>query len=315
MQLFANFQLSSRARGMAALLTALVTLIAAAAAEPPAATTPPAPTSAGVIAAVRAAADAYTAAYNAGDTKALGEQWTLGAELEEGGEFIKGREAIVAWLNRWRAINPQAQLKIAVTDMQLLGEGVARVQGTLAFTRQAGEEPMVSRFESLRVLENGNWRIAQSRVVPTARRALADLDWMVGTWQSTDGQTGSTIDAVYEKSIGGHAIVGRIKTTRKDGSIVESLDLIHADRLTGAVRSWIFDSTGASAEGLLTSDGTSFNRSLVGTPGGGTSGRRAAWVQVLAPLGRDMLLFQSIERTIDGLPMPDTAPVHLRRIR
>jgi len=268
-----------------------------------------------VIAAVRRAADAYAAAFNAGDDKAIGDQWTLGAELEEGGGMLKGRDAIVASLKQWRASHPKATLKIEVTDVQTLGEGIARVQGTLSFTGQSDAEPAVSRFDSLRVLEQGSWRIAESRVVPTPRTALADLSWMLGTWQSTDAKTGTTIDATYEKSLEGNALVGRIKVKQKDGATVESLDVIHADRLTGQVRSCSFDSTGARAEGTFTSDGTSFERKMVGTPGNPDLGNRAEWMQVLSPLGRDMLLWHSIERTIDGHAQPDTEPVHLRRIR
>ena len=295
--------------------TAAPVLAQPAAAPHPAATTSAAASATDIIVAVRRAAEAYATAFNAGDDKALGDQWTLGAELEEGGTLLKGREAIVASLKQWRAIHPKSALKIDVTDMQPLGESVARVQGTLTFMKQAGAEPVVSRFDTLRVLENGTWRIAESRVVPGPRAALADLAWMIGTWQSTDAKTGSTIDATYEKSLDGHALVGRIKVKRKDGSTVDSLDVIHADRLTGRVRSWNFDSTGARAEGMFSSDGTSFERRLVGTPADPSLGSRAEWVQVVTPLGRDMLLWHSIERTIDGRAEPDTEPVHLRRTR
>jgi len=302
----------------AAMLTSLllVTSTTPVLAQPAAAPAAAAATEAtDIIAAVRRAANAYATAFNAGDDKALGDQWTLGAELEEGGRLLKGREAIVASLKQWRAIHPQSNLKINVTDMQPLGVGVARVQGTLTFTKQADAEPVVSRFDTLRVLENGTWRIAESQVVPTSQAALTDLAWMIGTWQSTDAKTGSTIDATYEKSLDGHALVGRIKVKRKDGSTVDSLDVIHPDRLTGVVRSWTFDSTGSRAEGVFSSDGTSFERKILGTPGDPALGDRTEWVQVLTPLGRDMLLWHSIERTIDGRAEPDTEPVHLRRIR
>lgn len=247
--------------------------------------------------------------------KALGDQWTLGAELEEGTGLLKGRDAIVTSLKQWRSIHPGSVIKIDVTDVRPLGEAAARVQGTIEFSTRSGDDPTVSRFDSLRVLENGRWRIAESRVVPTSRAALADLAWMLGTWQSADAKTGATIDATYEKSLDGHAIVGRIKTRRKDGSVVESLDVIHADRLTGRVRSCSLDSTGARADGVFSSDGTSFERRLVGTPGDPALGDHAEWVQVLAPLGGDLVLWHSIERSIDGRSQPDTEPVHLRRIR
>lgn len=270
---------------------------------------------AAVIEGVRKAAASYVSGFNAGDEKALAAQWTVGAELEEGAGLIKGREAIVASLLRWRQSHPQANLAIDITDVQPLGEGVARVRGTLTFTGQAGQEKLASRFESLRVLEDGIWRIAESRVVPSPQAALGGLSWLVGTWQSNDPKTGTTIDATYEKAIGGNALVGRIKTKRKDGSTVEAIDLIHADRITGQVRSTVVDSTGAQAEGLLSSDGTSFNRSFTGTPGDPAIGDHAEWVQVLAPLGTDKILWHTIERKVDGRGVPDTAPVHFRKIR
>ena len=285
--------------------------------QQPAATTVAASSSAAaaVIEGVRQAAAAYVAAFNAGDEKALDAQWTVGAELDEGAGMLKGRDTIVASLMQWRKAHPQAALAIDVTDVQPLGVGVARVRGRLTFTGQPGQEPLTSRFDSLRVLEDDAWRIAESRVMPSSRAALAGLSWLVGTWQSTDTKTGATIDATYEKSLGGNAIVGRIKTSRKDGSTVEAIDLIHADRLSGVVRSTVLDSTGAQAEGVLSSDGMSFNRSFVGTPGDPAIGDHAEWVQVLAPLGPDRILWHTIERKVDGRSKPDTEPVHFRRVR
>jgi hypothetical protein len=270
---------------------------------------------AAVIEGVKKAAAAYASSFNAGDEKALALQWTAGAELEEGAGLIKGRDTIVASLMNWRKSHPQATLAIDVTDVQPLGVGAARVRGTLTFTGQPGQEPLSSRFESLRVLEDGAWKIAESRVVPSPRAAIAGLSWLVGSWQSADPKTGTTIDANYERSLAGNALVGRIKTKRKDGSTSEAIDLIHADRLTGAVRSTVVDSTGAQAEGILSTDGTSFNRSFVGTPGDPAIGDHAEWVQVLAPLGPDKILWHTIERKIDGRSVPNTDPVHFRRVR
>ena len=303
------------ATALPAILLSLATVaVSPAARAQPESATPAAASAAGVIAAVRHAADDYVTAFNAGDTAALADQWTLGAELDEAGGLLKGREAIVASLGRLRAIYPKASLAIDVTDVQPLGEGVARVQGTLAFTRQPGEEPAVSRFESLRVSENGRWRIAESRVVPSGKSALADLGWMIGRWQSTDAKAGTKVEATYERALGGHAIVGRIKSTKGDGSTVDSLDVIQADRRTGRVRSWTLDSTGSHAEGEFTTDGTSFNRSMVAAPGDPAVGDHAEWVQVLRALGPDKILWHSIERSLDGRSLPDTEPVHLKKI-
>jgi ketosteroid isomerase-like protein len=267
-----------------------------------------------VIAAVRTAATAYAAAYNARDVRALAEQWTAGAELAEGVVSIKGREAIVASLADMRTAHPESSLAITVAGVQPLGTTAARVQGALAFTPRPGAEPRVSHFDSLRVLDGGTWRIAESRVVPTSRAALADLAWMVGAWRAADAATGGTVDATYERSLDGHALVGRITVTRKDGPKLEALDVITADRATGLVRSLLVDSAGARAEGTFATDGTTFNRTLEGTPADPALGDRVRWVQVLAPTGPDGLLVHAIDRTIDGRPAPDLAPLHFRRV-
>jgi hypothetical protein len=284
-----------------------------AAPAPAAASAPAAAGEAEVIAAVRKAAAGYAAAFNARDAAALAAEWTEGAELDEGGLVIKGREAIVASLVRWRSLHPDAKLAIDVTGVQPLGATAARVQGTLSFTPRAGAEPAVSRFDSLRVLDGGGWRIAESRVVPTPRAALADLGWMVGTWRA-DAGPGGTIDATYEKALDGHAIVGRIRIARKDGTKLEALDLIHADDRTGRVRSILLDSAGARAEGEFSSDGTSFNRTLEGVPADPRLGSSVRWVQVIAPAGPDGLLVHAIDRTVDGRPVADREPVHFRRV-
>ena len=95
--------------------------VAVNAAEPTAAA--PKASASGIIAGVRKAADAYATAFNAGDDRALADQWTLGAELTEGSGVLKGREAIVASLKQWRSMHPQAAVKIDVTDVEPLGEG------------------------------------------------------------------------------------------------------------------------------------------------------------------------------------------------
>jgi len=266
-----------------------------------------------VIAAVRKAVAGYAAAFNGRDAAALAAEWTEGAELAEGGVVIKGREAIVASLARWRGLHPDAKLAIDVTGVLPLGATAARVQGTLTFTPRAGAEAAVSRFVSVRVLDGGGWRIAESRVVPTPRAALADLGWMVGSWRA-DAGGGGTIEATYEKALDGHAIVGRIRIAHKDGTKLEALDLIHADDRTGRVRSLLLDSAGARAEGEFSSDGTAFNRVLEGTPADPALGASVRWVQVIAPEGPDGLLVHAIDRTVDGRPVADREPLHFRRV-
>ena len=188
------------------------------------------------------------------------------------------------------------------------------------FSAERGARPVETRFESLRVLENGKWRLAESFVEPSQAHALDDLDWMLGTWQA-DVADRATIQISYEKALGGYCIVGKTKFMPKPGKAtllpngIEALEVIHADRDAGLIRSWVFDSTGAKAEGFFEFDGTSFEKVMSGTPSDAVRGRVATWVQVISPSGEGKATTHMIERRIDGVNLPDAAPLTFKKVR
>lgn len=266
------------------------------------------------VEAVKAASAAYVRSFNERDFKTLAGQWTATAELVEGGSRVAGRDPIVQSIRGWLERHPQAALDIVVEDVDLLAPPVARVRGVMRFTRKTGDKPVESRFESLRVLDDGAWRLAESIVAPSHAAALDDLDWILGTWQASDPRAGTSVETTFERALGGFAIIGRTKVRPKNGAVIETLEIVHADRATGTVRSWTFDSTGARAEGVLETEGTTLNQAMVGTPSAAVGGSVARWERVLAPAGEGRFTLQSIDRSVDGLPLPDGAPMHFRRI-
>jgi len=268
---------------------------------------------------LRAAAAGYAAAFNRADEAALADQWTERAVLHEGATELFGREAIMASLRAWRERHPEAKLEIAVGRIDLVAEPLARVDGTLSFTPKPGGKPVMSRFTSLRVREGQVWRLAESVVVPEHAAALDDLDWLVGTWEAKAGEAAGAgklaVETVYEKQLGGYCLVGRSRTQPAEGPAVEAIEIIHADRGTGAIRSQVFDSTGAQGRGVIEFDGASLEKRMVGTPADRVPGTVARWTQVIAPTGAGRCTMHTIERSVDGLPLPDGEPLHFRKVR
>jgi uncharacterized protein (TIGR02246 family) len=272
------------------------------------------------IDAVKKASAAYAEAFNRGDFQALGDQWTTQAELVEGGSRLSGRDTIVQSLRGWRSRHPEATIEIEIRDVELVAEPLARVAGVIRFKKKPGDKPVESRFTGLRVREGDTWRLAESRVTPAHVAALDDLEWMIGTWQA-DVADRATIEITYEKVLGGYAIVGRTKIMPKPGKAVllpngiEAMEVIHADRDVGLIRSWVFDSTGARAEGFFEWDGTTFDKVMTGTPSDAVRGRVANWVQVISPTGEGRCTTHMIERSIDGVDLPDAIPLNFKKIR
>jgi uncharacterized protein (TIGR02246 family) len=262
---------------------------------------------------VTEASAAYAKAYNARDYQQLADHWTETAELIEGGSRVAGRDRIVASIRGWLERHDQATIAIDIDRVNLLAKDLARVEGVIRFTPAKGEKPIASRFSSLRVQDDGTWRLAESFVAPSHAAALRDLAWLVGQWRAADEASGLTVDLRFEQAAGGFALVGRTTARRASGDAVESIEMIHADRDDGRVRTTIIDSTGAHAEGVIEGDGTSINRILAGVPGDAVPGGRVQWVQAVVPGGEGRFTLQSIERSIDGRPVADGKPLHFEK--
>ena len=265
--------------------------------------------------AVRKASAAYATAFNARDFATLADHWAEQAELTEGGGMLVGRAAISASIRSWLERHPRATLEIEVDGVQLVAAPLARVSGVMRFRSDPDGAPAASRFESLRVLENGVWRLVESRVAACQAAALAELDWLVGTWHAGEGPDGPLVVTTFEQPLGGYALVGRTRAKPPGGTAIEALEVIHADRDSGRIRSWVFDSTGARAEGLLERDGVTWHQTLVGTPADGVTGSVSRWTRMITPAGGDRMTVHSIDRTVDGTALPDRPPLHFRKLK
>jgi uncharacterized protein (TIGR02246 family) len=270
------------------------------------------------VAELRQAAAAYVEAFQKGDAAGIADQWTERATLTEGGETLEGREAITAALVAWRKQHPEGKLAVEAEAIDLVAEPLARVSGTILFTPRPGVPPRASRFTSLRVREGTTWRIAESVVIPQHEQALDDLGWLVGTWRASDGAAGddakTDVELTYDKPVGDFVILGRIRYQRAGKPLSSALEVIYADQQTGMVRSQIFDATGSRAEGVIESDGTTLHKTMTGKPSEGAPGAVARWVQVIAPTGEGRCTVHAIERSIDGVTVPDGEPLHFRKV-
>jgi uncharacterized protein (TIGR02246 family) len=262
--------------------------------------------------AIRDAAASYAAAFNEGDLKGIAAQWAEQAELVEAEVRLSGRQQIMSAIEAGLARNPGMTIGIDVDEVIFLSPSLARVDGNLwvQFGKEGGGQR--SRFTSLRILEGDSWLLAESTVIPNYDDAIDAVAWLAGTWRG-ESPLGLSVRLTSELSLDGHVLVSRLIVGQENEPLFEAMDTVHADRQTGELRCWSFDSTGARAEGFVVSDGNRLNRILTGIPSEGSLAGQSRWVQAITQFDENRIALQSIERSIDGEPLPDTDVLILTR--
>jgi uncharacterized protein (TIGR02246 family) len=198
-------------------------------------------------AAIRATAEAFTKAFNAGDAKAVAALWTAnGTVADEQGNVFKGRKAIEEQYASLFKSHPTARMHVAIQSIDFPTPTTAIEDGMAQVLTKDNEPPAASRYTVVHVQEDGKWLMASVReaAIPVASNfpQLQDLGWLVGSWESkADGVVArSEIRWIASKSF-----LQRDFYVHRDGLLASAgTQIIGWDPRTEQVVSWTFDSTG-----------------------------------------------------------------------
>jgi uncharacterized protein (TIGR02246 family) len=294
------------------ILLLLTTTVVTAQAQPQTAKTPLKPASADDQA-IRAAAQAYAAAYNAGDAKALAALWTPdGDYTDEDGNILQGREAIEQHFAAIFASTPGVKLDVRTQSIRYLSPDVAIENGIARATPEHGY-PTTAQYSAVQVKQNGKWLLASVRDVrhlaETNHEYLAGLEWLVGNWQADNGEERLTVrfDWIPNKNF-----LVRTYSLEKGGKALRSgTQIIGWDPRTKEITSWQFDSDGGFGQDHWYKQGARWYITAEGVlrDGGETSA-----TNIITPIDANNFSWQSTDRTADGVALPDTQPVKLTRV-
>ena len=252
---------------------------------------------------------AFAAAVEKADAKALAGLWTAEGEyLAENGTTLRGRAAIEAAYKDFFDKTPGLRVEMTtdvvrfVSKDSAIEEGHARVQGKNDFITSG-------KYSILHVREDGKWLIAVLRDWPAEANSLRDLEWLVGTWsvKTKDREVKTTYAWDEHKKF----IVAEFTVKSADRN-VSGRQRIGRDPRTGQVRSWVFDSEGGFGEAVWTWDGKRWTQEATGVHSDGTEVKAT---NLLIPVDRDTFTWQSIDRTSDGEALPNVAPVKVTRVK
>ena len=254
--------------------------------------------------AIRAAADAYVAAYNQHDAKAIGDLFTHDAQIvDQRGHTIQGRDAIARLFATAFAEFPQAECSVEIKDIRLLSPSLAAENGTAKVALVPGEPAESIGYTVIHTKQDDRWLMASARDLvtdgPGASSQLEQLAWLIGSW--VDEGADSVITSEYRWDEKRHFILGEFKIHVSGQPVMSGTQRIGWDPLEKTIRSWVFDSEGGFSEGVYTRTG---DRWMINMTGVTADGQPASSTNVLAPAGADRMTWQSHNRVIGGEPQP-----------
>lgn len=254
--------------------------------------------------AIRAAADAFARAYNAGQAHALASQFSEDAEVVDvEGVRTRGREAIEELLDATFRSEPGVQIALTIDSLRFLSPDVAMEEGRNTVTRAGGGAPSFRRHLVIHVKKDGRWQMSSVReekepaVRPHDR--LKDLEWMLGEWTDEGSDSIARTNCHWSKD---ENYLLRDVTVQVEGETALSVtQRIGWDPLTRQIKSWEFDSEGGYSEGLWSRDGLSW---VVKHTGVLPDGRTASATRLFALERPNRVRWASIDRVVGGEAIP-----------
>jgi uncharacterized protein (TIGR02246 family) len=265
------------------------------------------------ISLIRAGSESFVAAFNNHDARALAALWTKQGEyVDDSGRAITGRDAIEKDYAAFFAENPDVKIRITVDSVRVLSDDVAIEDGRGIVDPPPPGAPGVSKYTVVHNKVDGKWLMASVRdawiEAEVTRQSVADLDWLIGSWVAEE--YGLKNESICRWVANDQFVERSYTTTAFDGSKMSGVQLIGWNPLTGRIQSWSFDPDGGHDFGVWMPMHDGWTAEMRGTTG---EGLPTSSVHLLRRLDENAYVWQSVERSVGGTPLPDTNEVVIKR--
>jgi uncharacterized protein (TIGR02246 family) len=253
---------------------------------------------------IRRTASEYLAALARGDGAEIRAYWTADGDIvDASGRVFSAREAFSQQSPRASTEGPP-EVKLTNTTIRFLTADVAIEDGVSEVSPAGGGGARSGRFSVVWLKQQGKWRLASLREsslgAPSDSAALAELDWMAGSWEGKNGDMLLEMSAMWNPT---HTYLLRDLKVLRDGKVAfHGSQRIGWDPATRSIRSWVFDTDGGHGEGVWTRSGDSWVVQATGVLG---DGRPTMSTTTYAPDGKDGFVWKSSGGRTAGQATPD----------
>lgn len=266
-------------------------------------------------AAIRARVESYVQAYNQHDATAVASLWAEDAVYVDSdtGQRHEGRAAIEGMFLALFQSDEASQLAVTIDSIRLITPDVAIEDGRAQIS-SGGGEPLSTSYTAVHVKQKGQWYLDSVRETDIPAEPLASnsqldsLAWLVGEWLDQDEFT--TVRTRWDWVRNRHFLSGTFSVSSQQNVELEGTQIIGWDPVSGQIRSWMFDSEGGFGEGRWWRVGNQWIVELSTTLRDGSQGSS---VSVYTLMDDRSFTWKSVDRQIDGEPLPDIEAVTVYR--
>lgn len=257
-------------------------------------------------------AQAYIAAYNKGDAKALANFYAENVDyIDQDGAEVKGREAIQKLLADNFQANPGITLDLTIDEVKLLTPDVLVNRGVATVTPRDGAA-LATRYVAIDIKKGDQWQISQltetDAPAPTAYSQLQALEWLVGNWANKAGDL--TVQTKITWAGDNNFLVRKFNVKGSDQNETDGWEIIGWDPERQQIRSWIFDSNGGFGEATWANDGEHW---LIQASNVLPGGSHSTAEHVLTKVDDNKFSWETQNRTLDGDPQPSLDKIDVER--
>ncbi len=254
-------------------------------------------------------------AFDDRNAAAIAACWTEDGEfIQNDGEPIRGRARIQeGYAEFFAALKGRPKLEIQSDGVRFPSKDMGVAEVTLRLKNDDGEVRASGRQTIVAVREAGLWKVAMIREWDrdvAADVGLEALEWLVGTWHAAMPDREATITYTWDEN---KAFIRGNFTVKEGAKIIQSgTETIGMDHSAGAIRSWVFQSDGGFGGGVWTGGGGKWS---VDAHGVRADGSRLTATILYVRVDPDALTWQAVHQSVDGIPVADTAPIKVVKVK
>jgi uncharacterized protein (TIGR02246 family) len=262
---------------------------------------------------IRSSAKEFAAAFDQGNAQAVAALWAPDGKLiDAAGEVYRGRPEIEDAYAKFFAAHPGEKIEVSIDSVELLSDDAAIEEGTATLKSSPTDAASAGKYTAVHVKQDGKWRMAFVHESGAAsldeKSTLQDLEWMVGKW--TGEELGATAEIVCRWLPNSSFLERKFTVMTPDHVTTSGLQLIGINSQTGKIMSWNFNSDGSHA--VATWERRPGGWAL-DSEGLRTDGAETHAVNLFTKLDENAYAWQSIRRSVAGMPLPDSDEIVMKR--